>query len=160
MNIIRLKKAKCKVLRFSQGNPRYVYKVGKEIIENSPAEKDLGVLVDEKLNMSKQCVLAAWWAMKITGLEQLSYEDRSKDMVLFNLEKRKLWRDLTTAFQYLKGDYKQERNQLFTQVERDRTRGNVFKLKEGRFTLDIGKFLTERVMGCCNWLPICGCSVP
>jgi len=32
------------------------------------------------------------------------------------------------AFQYLKGHYTKEGNQLFTQVDRDRTRGNGFKL--------------------------------
>ena len=37
------------------------------------------------------------------------------------------------AFQYLKGDYKQEGNQLFTWENSDRTRRNAFKLKEGRF---------------------------
>ncbi len=69
----------------------------------------------------------------IRGLKHLSYEDRLKQLGLFSLEKRKLWRDIITAFQYLKGDYKQEGNQLFRQVDSDRTRGNVFKLKEGRF---------------------------
>mgnify|MGYP001855940669 CR=1 FL=1 len=42
-------------------------------------------------------------------------------------------------FQYLKGAYKQEVDQLFTQVDSDRTRGNGFKMKEGRFRLDVRK---------------------
>ena len=50
----------------------------------------------------------------------------------------------TAAFQYLKVDYKKEGNRLFTRVEGSRTRGNGFKLKEGRFRLDVkGKFFTE-----------------
>ena len=58
------------------------------------------------------------------------------------------------AFQYLKGDYKQEGNQLFTGVGSDRTRGNGFKCKEGRFRLDIReKFFTMRVVRCWNSCP-------
>jgi len=45
------------------------------------------------------------------------------------LEKRRLWGDLIEAFQYLKGAYKQEDEQLFTRVDSGRTTGNSFKLR-------------------------------
>ena len=52
-------KATCKVLHLDQGNPRYVFRLGEERLDGNPAEKDLGVLVDENLNISQKCVLAA-----------------------------------------------------------------------------------------------------
>jgi len=56
--------------------------------------------------------------------------------------------------QYLKRDYKQEGNQLFTRVGSDRTKGNGFTLKEGRFGLDVrGKLFPMRVVRCQNSCP-------
>jgi len=72
----------------------------------------------------------------IRGLERLSHEDRLREL---GLKKRRLWGDLIAAFQYLKGAYRKDGEGLFTRMCSDRTRGNSFKLREGRFRLDIGK---------------------
>jgi len=73
---------------------------------------------------------------------------------LFSLEKRRLWGDLVAGLQYLKRACKKDGDKPFITVCCDRTRGNVFKLKEGRFRLDIRKkFFTVKVVKHWHRLP-------
>ncbi len=58
------------------------------------------------------------------------------------------------AFQYTKGSYRKEGDRLIRRVCGNSTRGNVFKLKDGRFRLDIRKnYFTMRVVRHWNRLP-------
>jgi len=50
---------------------------------------------------------------------------------------RRLQEDLRGAYQYLKGGCEKEGDRLLSRGCCDRTRGNHFKLKEGKFRLNI-----------------------
>ena len=79
---MRFKQGKRRVLHLSQGNPRYQYRLRDEVIQRSPARIGLGLLLDEKLDISQQCALATQKASCILDCIKRSMASRSMQVIL------------------------------------------------------------------------------
>ena len=128
------------------GNPKHKHRLDGEWIKSSPEEKGrrrhVGLCSEKGHRNDQRAGTPLLWG-------------KAERVGLFSPKKRRLWGQLTAAFQYLKGEtYKSGGEGLFTRVCSNRTRGNGSKLREGRFRQDIRKqCFTMRLMRHGNRLP-------
>ncbi|KAJ7395231.1 hypothetical protein BTVI_156999 [Pitangus sulphuratus] len=71
-----------KVLHLGKNYPMHQYRLGADLLESSPAEKNLGFLVDNKLLMIKHCGLVAKKANGTLGCLRKSIASRSREVVV------------------------------------------------------------------------------
>ena len=70
------------MLHLGCGNSRYAYRQGEKLIDSSPAKKDLGSLVCEKLVRSQHCTLAVREANCILGCIKRGVASRVREVIV------------------------------------------------------------------------------
>ena len=79
---MRYNKTKCKILNMDQDSPWYQHRLGDKWIKSSPEDKNLRVVVDEKLGINQQCELAAQDANYIPRCIKRNMASRSREVIL------------------------------------------------------------------------------
>ena len=70
---------KCKCIHYGYNNKQYDYFMGKECIETTHKERDLGVIITETLDITKQCVRAANKANAMLGMINRAFKYKTKE---------------------------------------------------------------------------------
>ncbi|KAJ7420471.1 hypothetical protein WISP_48324 [Willisornis vidua] len=81
-NFMQCNKIKCNVMHLDQGKLKYHFMLGDEQIKRSCTQRDLGVLVDERLDMTQQCALTAQKANRVLACIKSSVASRARERIL------------------------------------------------------------------------------
>ncbi|KAJ7409024.1 hypothetical protein WISP_117123 [Willisornis vidua] len=81
-NLMRFKKAKFKVLHLGRNNPWYQHRLRMNRSRAHLPSRTWGVLVDESLDMSQQCMIASQKANCILGCNKSHVASRSREVML------------------------------------------------------------------------------
>jgi len=81
-NLMKFNKGKCMVLHLGRNNPMHQYRLRADLLESRSVERDLSVLVDNRLTMSQQCAPVPKKASGILGCIKRIVASRSREVLL------------------------------------------------------------------------------
>uniref|UniRef100_A0A8C3FKP1 Reverse transcriptase domain-containing protein n=1 Tax=Chrysemys picta bellii TaxID=8478 RepID=A0A8C3FKP1_CHRPI len=144
-NRMKFNSEKCKVMHLGINNKNFGYKLGIHQLEVTEEEKDLGVLVDHRMTMSRQCDMAVKKANAVLGGIRRGTSSKDKE-VLVPLYKALVRPHLEYCVQFWSPMFKKDEFKL-EQVQRRATRmiRGMENLSYERGLKELGLFsLTKR----------------
>ncbi|CAM4621975.1 unnamed protein product [Caretta caretta] len=120
INRMKFNSEKCKVMHLGINNKNFSYKLGTHQLEVTEEEKDLGVLVDHRMTVSRQCDMAVKKANAVLGCIRRGISSRDKE-VLVPLYKALVRPHLEYCVQFWSPMFKKDEFKL-EQVQRRATR--------------------------------------
>ncbi|CAM5164461.1 unnamed protein product [Natator depressus] len=144
-NRMKFNSEKCKVMHLGINNKNFSYKWGTHQLEVMEEEKDLGVLVDHRMTMSRQCDMTVKKANAVLGCIRRAISSRDKE-VLVPLYKALVRPHLEYCVQFWSPMFKKDEFKL-EQVQRRATRmiRGMENLSYERRLKELGLFsLTKR----------------
>ncbi|RMC12575.1 hypothetical protein DUI87_10096 [Hirundo rustica rustica] len=99
MELPKIQRGQMQGPALGKNNPRHQHRLEADLLRSSSVEKDLGVLVDNKLSMSQQCVPVAKMANEILGCIRKSISRRSRKVILplYSALVRHIWNAMSNS---------------------------------------------------------------